>query len=74
MMAAMDFNQLSGSLKTGLRPIYVIHGEEELLKIEALDKIRAASKSRGYLKKRNLIGKNCGRKLPVPVYLAIVNC
>ena len=55
MMAAMDFNQLSGSLKTGLRPIYVIHGEEELLKIEALDQIRAAAKSRGYLKETYLV-------------------
>ena len=55
MMAAMDFNQLSGSLKTGLRPIYVIHGEEELLKIEALDQIRAAAKSSGYLKETYLV-------------------
>ena len=32
-----------------LKPLYVIHGEEELLRIEALDALRAAAKKQGYL-------------------------
>lgn len=34
---------------TPLKPLYVIHGEEELLRIEALDALRAAAKEQGYL-------------------------
>ncbi|WP_308085435.1 DNA polymerase III subunit delta [Neisseria polysaccharea] len=34
---------------TPLKPLYVIHGEEELLRIEALDALRAAAKKQGYL-------------------------
>ncbi len=32
-----------------LKSLYVIHGEEELLRIEALDALRAAAKKQGYL-------------------------
>ena len=32
-----------------LQPLYVIHGEEDLLRVEALDKLRAAAKQQGYL-------------------------
>ena len=32
-----------------LKPLYVIYGEEELLRIEALDVLRAAAKKQGYL-------------------------
>ncbi|EPF9442987.1 DNA polymerase III subunit delta [Neisseria gonorrhoeae] len=32
-----------------LKPLYVIHGEEELLRIEAVDALRAAAKKQGYL-------------------------
>ena len=34
---------------TPLKPLYVIHGEEELLRIETLDALRAAAKAQGYL-------------------------
>lgn len=34
---------------TPLKSLYVIHGEEELLRIEALDALRAAAKKQGYL-------------------------
>lgn len=32
-----------------LKPLYVIHGEEDLLRIEALDTLRAAARQQGYL-------------------------
>lgn len=32
-----------------LRPLYVIHGEEDLLRVEALDTLCAAAKQQGYL-------------------------
>lgn len=31
---------------TPLKPLYIIHGEEDLLRIEALDTLRAAAKTR----------------------------
>ena len=31
---------------TPLKPLYIIHGEEDLLRIEALDTLRAAQKTR----------------------------
>lgn len=34
---------------TPLKPLYIIHGEEDLLRIEALDTLRAAAKKQGYL-------------------------
>ncbi|MCF7529417.1 DNA polymerase III subunit delta [Neisseria lisongii] len=39
------------SLDTGkpLKPLYIIHGEEDLLRIEALDALRAAARRQGYL-------------------------
>lgn len=46
-MAAMEIEQLSADLP--LRPLYVIHGEEDLLRVEALDVLRAAAKQQGYL-------------------------
>ncbi|MGB4883115.1 MAG: DNA polymerase III subunit delta [Neisseria sp.] len=48
-MAAMNLDQLSGSLSAPLQVLYVIHGEEDLLRIEALDLLRAAAKKQGYL-------------------------
>ncbi|ULJ68479.1 DNA polymerase III subunit delta [Wielerella bovis] len=47
-MPNLDINKLSGSLKTHLQPLYVIHGEEDLLRIEATDMLRAAAKQQGY--------------------------
>ncbi len=49
-MAYLDLDKLSGSLKSGLQPLYLIHGEEELLRIETLDHIRAAAQFHGYLR------------------------
>ncbi|UOO81442.1 DNA polymerase III subunit delta [Uruburuella testudinis] len=46
-MAAMDIGQLSPELP--LQPLYVIHGEEDLLRLEALDTLRAAARRQGYL-------------------------
>lgn len=40
--------QLAAQLKRGLRPIYVVAGEEPLLVQESLDAIRAAARSEGY--------------------------
>ena len=48
-MPILDINKFSGSLKTALQPFYLIHGEEELLRIEATDSLRAAAKQHGYL-------------------------
>lgn len=31
---------------TPLKPLYIIHGEEDLLRIEALDTLRAAAKNK----------------------------
>ena len=57
-MPQLDINQLSGSLKGALQPLYVIHGEEDLLRIEALDSIRAVAKQRGYLNRESYTVEN----------------
>ena len=43
----MDIEQLSPDLP--LKPLYVIHGEEDLLRVEALDVLRQAARQQGYL-------------------------
>lgn len=53
-MSALDLNQLSGSLKKGLQSLYVIHGEEDLLRLESLDAIRAAARQFGYVKESHV--------------------
>jgi len=40
--------QLAAHLAKGLRPLYVLHGDEALLQLEALDAIRAAARAAGY--------------------------
>jgi DNA polymerase-3 subunit delta len=40
--------QLAGHLKKGLAPLYVVHGAEALLALEAGDAIRAAARRDGY--------------------------
>src|SRR5690606_16631878 len=40
--------QLAAHLDQGLRPLYVLHGDEPLLQQEALDAIRAAARAQGY--------------------------
>ena len=47
-MPNLDIGKLSGSLKAGLHNLYVIHGEEDLLRIEAADLLRATAKRMGY--------------------------
>lgn len=51
----MDSDKLAKSLKNGLQPLYLIHGEEELLRIEALDLIRAAAKQSGAVRESYII-------------------
>lgn len=46
-MAVMNIEQFH--VETPLKPLYVIHGEEELLRIETLDILRLAAKQQGYL-------------------------
>ena len=48
-MAQLNPHQLAESLRCGLQPLYIIHGEEDLLRVEALDHIRAAAREHGYL-------------------------
>lgn len=52
-MAAAQPNWFSGSPNAPLQPLYVIHGEEELLRIEALDQLRRAAKAQGYLNRES---------------------
>jgi DNA polymerase-3 subunit delta len=40
--------QLAAHLARGLGPLYVVHGDEPLLAIEAGDEIRAAARAAGY--------------------------
>ena len=40
--------QLAAHLSKGLRPLYVLHGDEPLLQQEAADAIRAAARAQGY--------------------------
>jgi len=40
--------QLANHLQKGLRPLYVLHGDEALLVQEAADAIRAAARAQGY--------------------------
>ena len=46
-MAVQNIEHISAADK--LQPLYVIHGEEDLLRVEALDKLRATAKQQGYL-------------------------
>lgn len=52
-MPALDIGRLAGSLSAGLQPLYVIHGEEELLRIEALDVLRRAAVAQGYTERES---------------------
>jgi len=44
----LSADQLNQHLQRGLQPLYVVHGEEPLLALEAADMIRAAAKRAGY--------------------------
>jgi len=41
-------SQLAAHLAAGLRPFYIVHGEEPLLAIEAGDQVRAAARAAGF--------------------------
>lgn len=47
-MPSVSPEALAGQLERGLSPLYLIHGEESLLALEAADLIRAAARARGY--------------------------
>jgi len=47
-MARIDANQLAAHLQRGLGALYVIVGDEDLLRLEAVDRIVAAARKQGY--------------------------
>lgn len=50
----IDSEQLPHNLSRGLKPLYVLFGEELLLALEAADRIRAAALNQGYDERRVL--------------------
>lgn len=48
-------SQLTSHLASGLRPLYVVHGDEPLLAIEAGDEIRAAARAAGFDQREILV-------------------
>lgn len=48
-------DQLAARLSDSLKPIYVIHGEEMLLKLEAADAVRAAARKAGYSEREHFV-------------------
>lgn len=51
----LGLNQLSGHLQKPLASLYVVHGDEPLLTIEAADAIRAAARQQGFSEREVLI-------------------
>lgn len=47
-------DQLAGSLKRGLAPVYLIGGEEPLLLLECCDQIREAARAQGFVERELL--------------------
>ena len=47
-MARIDTNQLAAHLQRGLGALYVVVGDEDLLRLEAVDRIVAAARKQGY--------------------------
>jgi DNA polymerase-3 subunit delta len=47
--------QLAAHLAKGLAPLYVVHGDETLLAIEAGDQVRAAARARGFEEREVLV-------------------
>ena len=47
--------QLAGHLAKGLAPLYVVHGDEPLLAIEAGDQIRSAARAAGFAEREVLV-------------------
>lgn len=59
-MSVLVMENLSGSLNTPLQPLYVLHGEEDLLRVEALDALRAAARRQGYLNRESHTADGAG--------------
>lgn len=53
-MPALGLDALPGALQRSLSPLYVIHGEEQLLALEAADAIRQAARTAGYVEREVL--------------------
>jgi DNA polymerase-3 subunit delta len=49
--------QLAAHLASGLRPLYVVHGDEPLLAIEAGDEIRTAARAAGFDQREILVAE-----------------
>jgi len=49
--------QLEAHLRKGLAPLYVIHGDEPLLALEAADAVRAAARARGFAEREVFIAE-----------------
>ncbi|HEY9397194.1 MAG TPA: DNA polymerase III subunit delta [Burkholderiales bacterium] len=47
-MSAIKLDQLDAQLARALAPVYVVHGDEPLLSLEAADAIRAKARAAGY--------------------------
>lgn len=69
---AITSEDLPRHLASGLKPLYVVHGDAMLLAIEAADSIRAAARNAGYGERETLIAeqhfkwaelRNCARNL-----------
>ncbi|HEY2862115.1 MAG TPA: DNA polymerase III subunit delta [Casimicrobiaceae bacterium] len=50
--------QLAAHLARGLAPIYVVHGDEPLLAIEAADQVRAAARAAGFEDREILVAES----------------
>lgn len=48
-------DNLATKLRDGLKPLYLIHGEETLTKLEAADAIRAAARKAGYSEREHFV-------------------
>ena len=53
-MPAVSPDALGAGLERGLAPLYLIHGEEELVALEAADLIRTRARKNGYLEREVL--------------------
>ncbi|TDR80522.1 DNA polymerase III subunit delta [Paludibacterium purpuratum] len=53
-MPSLSPEALSAALTRGLAPLYLIHGEEALVALEAADQIRDAARRQGYLEREVL--------------------
>ena len=54
----IDSEQLSQHLSRGLKPLYVVFGEELLLALEAADRVRATALKQGYGERRVLFAES----------------